>query len=73
MLRAMTHFSETAEKLLQQARALAEARDHEFIGTEHLLLAMARQPSDESLARRVLDEAGATVDVRTRVEALIGE
>jgi hypothetical protein len=42
-----------------------------MVGTEHVLLAMIRQ-SDDSFARRLLDEAGATDELRRRIEELIG-
>jgi ATP-dependent Clp protease ATP-binding subunit ClpA len=69
----MTEFSGTVEDLLRQANEFAEARGHSIVGTEHLLLAMTRQSPERSLARRVLDEAGVTNDVRARIEAVIGE
>jgi len=43
-----------------------------MVGTEHLLLAMTRQ-SEDSFARRLLDEVGATEPLRTRIEGAIGE
>jgi len=42
-----------------------------MVGTEHLLLAMTRQPTD-SFARRLLDEVGATEPLRARIEDAIG-
>jgi ATP-dependent Clp protease ATP-binding subunit ClpA len=68
----MTELSEKVEELLYQAHELAAARGHTVVGTEHLLLAMTRQPED-SFARRLLDEVGATQPVRARIEAAIGE
>ena len=59
------------EELLRDARELARARGHALVGTEHVLLAMTRQ-SDEASACRVLDEAGATADLRARAEGIIG-
>jgi ATP-dependent Clp protease ATP-binding subunit ClpA len=47
----MTELSGNVEELLRQARELAEARGHDLVGTEHLLLAMTLQ-SEESFARR---------------------
>ena len=67
----MTKFTHRVEELLTDAREIAEARGHAFAGTEHLLLAMTRQ-SDEALARRLLDEIGATAELQTRIEAVIG-
>jgi hypothetical protein len=42
-----------------------------FVGTEHVLLAMTRQ-TDDSFARRLLGEVGATDAVRSRIESVIG-
>jgi ATP-dependent Clp protease ATP-binding subunit ClpA len=67
----MTRLSGKVEDLLQEARVIAEARAHAFVGTEHVLLAMTRQ-SEDSFARRVLDEAGVTDDLRARIESVIG-
>ena len=39
---------------------------------EHVLLAMTRQ-SEDSFARRLLDEVGATQPLRARIEAAIGQ
>lgn len=68
----MTELSGNVEDLLRQARELATARGHTFVGTEHVLLAMTRQ-SEDSFARRLLDEVGATQQLRSRIEAAIGE
>jgi ATP-dependent Clp protease ATP-binding subunit ClpA len=68
----MTELSGKVEELLCQAHELAAARGHTVVGTEHLLLAMTRQ-SEDSFARRLLDEVGATQPLRTRIEAAIGE
>lgn len=68
----MTELNGKVEELLREARELAEARGHGMVGTEHLLLAMTRQ-SEDSFARRLLDEVGATGPLRTRIEAAIGE
>jgi len=59
------------EELLRNASEIAEDRGHMFVGTEHVLLAMTRQ-TDDSFARRLLDEAGATEAVRSRIESVIG-
>jgi ATP-dependent Clp protease ATP-binding subunit ClpA len=68
----MTELNGKVEELLRDATELAEARGHAMVGTEHLLLAMTRQ-SEDSFARRLLDEVGATGTLRTRIEAVIGE
>lgn len=68
----MTELSQKVDELLNDAREIAKARGHAVVGTEHLLLAMTRQ-SDDAFARRLLDEAGATESLRSRIEAVIGE
>jgi ATP-dependent Clp protease ATP-binding subunit ClpA len=67
------------ERFTQRARnvvvrAQGEARDlrHGYIGTEHLLLGLLREPS--GVARRVLDRLGIERDaVRSDVVRLVGE
>jgi ATP-dependent Clp protease ATP-binding subunit ClpA len=66
----MAELSGEVEELLRDAHAQAEARGHRFVGTKHLLLAMTRQ-SEDSFARRLLDEAGVTDALRARIEAAI--
>jgi ATP-dependent Clp protease ATP-binding subunit ClpA len=68
----MPELSGLVEQLLKDASEIAAARGHAFVGTEHLLLAMTRQTED-SFARRLLDEAGATEPLRVRIESIIGE
>jgi ATP-dependent Clp protease ATP-binding subunit ClpA len=67
----MTELSGQVEELVREAREVAKARGHAIVGTEHLLLAMTRQ-SEDSLARRLLDEVGATDPLRSRIEEVIG-
>lgn len=67
----MTQLSGKVEELLRDARELATSRGHAVVGTEHLLLAMTRQ-SDDSFARRLLDEAGVTDMLRQRIESALG-
>jgi ATP-dependent Clp protease ATP-binding subunit ClpA len=66
----MTHLSPVVEELISEARELAQARGHEIVGTEHVLLAMTRQ--QDSFARRLLDETGVTENLRTKIEAVLG-
>jgi ATP-dependent Clp protease ATP-binding subunit ClpA len=68
----MTGLSGQVEELLREAHELAAVRGHTVVGTEHVLLAMTRQ-SEDSFARRLLDEVGATQPLRSRIEAAIGE
>jgi len=67
----MARLSGNVEDLLREAREIAETRGHPIVGTEHVLLAMTRQ-SPDSFARRLLDELGATEDLRSRIERVIG-
>jgi ATP-dependent Clp protease ATP-binding subunit ClpA len=67
----MTHLSGNVEELLRDAKVIAETRGHSIVGTEHVLLAMTRQ-SEDSSARRLLDEVGVTADLRGRIEGIIG-
>lgn len=67
----MADLSGKVEELLNDAQAIAEARGHAVVGTEHVLLAMTRQ-SEDSFARRLLDQFGATEALRSGVEAAIG-
>jgi ATP-dependent Clp protease ATP-binding subunit ClpA len=68
----MTDLSGRVDELLTEARRLAEVRGHPIVGTEHLLLAMTQQ-SPDAFARRLLDEVGATEQVRSRIEDAIGK
>ena len=67
----VAEFSGQVEQLLRDASEIADVRGHAIVGTEHILLAMTRQ-SDDSFARRLLDETGATDAVRSRIESVIG-
>jgi ATP-dependent Clp protease ATP-binding subunit ClpA len=71
-VRAMTELTGPVEQLLREASEIANARGHAVVGTEHLLLAMTLQ-TDDSFARRLLDEAGVTQTLRSRIESVIGE
>ena len=68
----MPEMTELVEQLLRDAVEIAATRGPAFVGTEHLLLAITRQTED-SFARRLLDEASATEQLRLRIEAIIGE
>ena len=67
----VSEMSGQVEELLRNAAEIAETRGHLFVGTEHVLLAMTRLP-DDSFARRLLDEVGATDALRARIESVIG-
>jgi ATP-dependent Clp protease ATP-binding subunit ClpA len=68
----VAELSGQVEQLLRDASEIAAVRGHAVVGTEHVLLAMTRQ-TDDSFAQRLLDEAGATQNVRSRFESVIGE
>jgi ATP-dependent Clp protease ATP-binding subunit ClpC len=63
-------FTDTARRVMAEARTEANALSHEYIGTEHLLLAVtALRPS---LATRVIEAHGVTPDaVREKLFAVI--
>jgi prophage maintenance system killer protein len=64
-------FTDSARQALVQAQTEAAALDHDFIGTEHILLGLASDT--ESAAGRVLAAQGFDVgSARRRVEAIIG-
>jgi ATP-dependent Clp protease ATP-binding subunit ClpA len=67
----MTELSKVVQDVLDDALEIAKRGGHRIVGTEHLLLAMTRQ-SENSVARRLLHEAGVDEDLRARVEAIIG-
>jgi ATP-dependent Clp protease ATP-binding subunit ClpA len=67
----MLQLSGQVEELLSAAERIAAARGHAVVGTEHVLLAMTRQTTD-SFARRLLDQVGATEQLRADIEAVIG-
>jgi ATP-dependent Clp protease ATP-binding subunit ClpA len=64
-------FSGQARQVVVSAQEEARQLDHNYIGTEHLLLALLATP--DSLASASLTALGYTGDdVRTKVEAMIG-
>ena len=64
-------FTEPARRILDLAQEEARRLDHHYIGTEHLLLALAGQP--DCPGARVLASFGVDVDtLRSRVEAIVG-
>jgi hypothetical protein len=60
----MSELSGAVEQLIRSASEIAAARNHPIVGTEHVL--------HDSFARRLLDEVGATDELRRRIEELIG-
>src|SRR5947199_8327091 len=64
-------FTERARKVLQLAQEEAQRFNHNYIGTEHLLLGLVRE--GEGVAARVLSNLGVELNrVRSAVEFIIG-
>jgi ATP-dependent Clp protease ATP-binding subunit ClpC len=64
-------FTDKARKVVMHAQEEARGLDHNYIGTEHLLLGLLLE--DEGLASKVLVASGLTVDkVRSEIERRIG-
>jgi len=67
----LARFNERARRVLDAAREEAHAFNHNYLGTEHLLLGLLRE--DEGVAARVLTTLGVTLEtVRRAVEGRIG-
>jgi ATP-dependent Clp protease ATP-binding subunit ClpC len=65
-------FTERARKVLSLAQEEAQHLQHNYIGTEHLLLGLVRE--GEGVAARVLMNLGVQLDeVRQNIEAIIGK
>src|SRR5438132_396170 len=64
-------FTERARKVLTYAQDEAQRFNHNYIGTEHLLLGLLRER--EGVAARVLTDMGVQLDrARSAVEMIIG-
>lgn len=64
-------FTERARKVIQLAQEEAQRLQHNYIGTEHLLLGLVRE--GEGIAAKVLINMGVDLDkVRSAVESIIG-
>ena len=64
-------FTERARQVLVLAQAEARALQHNYIGTEHILLGLLRE--EEGLAARVLESLDITVEeIRAQVARKIG-
>jgi ATP-dependent Clp protease ATP-binding subunit ClpC len=68
---AFERLSEPGRRVLVLAQEEARRLDHGYLGTEHVLLGLVREP--EGAAARLLADLGVgTDDLRARVEAIIG-
>lgn len=66
-----TQFTDRAREVLTYAQEEAQRLNHNYIGTEHLLLGLVRER--DSIAARVLSNMGVDLKrVRTAVESIIG-
>ena len=64
-------FTERARKVVVLAQEEARHFNHNYIGTEHLLLGLLRE--DEGVAAQTLNALGVTLDeVREQVESIVG-
>ena len=64
-------FSERARRVLTFAQEEAQHLNHNYIGTEHILLGLVRE--EDGVAARVLTNLGVGLNkVRSRVEFIIG-
>src|SRR5258708_11974965 len=64
-------FTERARKVLSLAQDEAQRFQHQYIGTEHVLLGLMRE--DEGVAAKVLDNLGIDLNkVRSAVEFILG-
>ncbi len=64
-------FTERARRALSLAQAEAQRLQHNYIGTEHLLLGLVRE--DEGVAAKVLSNLGVEIKkVRSAIEHIIG-
>ena len=65
-------FTERAQKAFQLAQAAAAELGHGYVGTEHLLLGLARE--GEGVAARALNDAGLDADtIRESIVNLVGQ
>lgn len=66
------YFTERARRVVNNAAQEAKNLNHNYVGTEHLLLGLTREK--DSVAARVLDSLGISLDkVRQEVEKIIGK
>ena len=62
-------FTERARKVILLAKEEAKRFNHDYIGTEHILLGLLRE--GEGVAARVLNSMGVTLDnVKEKVKAI---
>jgi ATP-dependent Clp protease ATP-binding subunit ClpC len=65
-------YTERARQVVFLAQHEAGALNHDYIGTEHILLGLLRE--EEGLARRVLESPGVSIEeVRAQVAQIVGQ
>jgi ATP-dependent Clp protease ATP-binding subunit ClpA len=62
-------FTSRANKIITAAQALAISRGHDFIGAEHLFLALARD--HEAIPTIVMDDAAITETLVAKIEGIM--
>jgi len=67
----MAELTPPTQDLIRKALALADEMGHDFVGSEHLLLAMV-EASDDVAAHRILDETGSIAAVDQRLAEMLG-
>jgi ATP-dependent Clp protease ATP-binding subunit ClpC len=71
MASPLDRFTERARRVLSLAQEEAEAFNHRYIGTEHILLGLIRE--GEGVAARILGEMGVDAEkVRNAIEFIVG-
>ncbi len=66
------YFTERARRVISSAAQEAKSLNHDYIGTEHLLLGLTREK--DSVAAKVLESLGISLDkVRQEIERIIGK
>jgi hypothetical protein len=68
----LERFTDRARRVVQLAEEEARRLDHNYIGTEHILLGLIRE--DEGIAAKALESLGISLQaVREQVEEIIGQ
>jgi ATP-dependent Clp protease ATP-binding subunit ClpC len=67
-------FTDRARRVVVLAQDEARLRNHDYLGTEHLLLGLIREGEGEGVAVRALESLGISLEaVRAQVQEIIGQ
>jgi ATP-dependent Clp protease ATP-binding subunit ClpC len=67
-------FTDRARRVVVLAQDEARLRNHDYLGTEHLLLGLIREGEGEGVAVRALESLGISLGaVRAQVQEIIGQ